>query len=296
MKPFLKWVGGKGQLLEEIRKYYPFSDKNITKYAEPFVGGGAVLFDILETYSLKQVYISDMNPDLVNTYQMIRDHKDELLTLLEKLQKGYIPKEQEDRKAFYLQARERFNLLRKDRKKEDCLEIAGLMIFLNRTCFNGLFRVNKKGDYNVPMGVYKAPLICDVENITAVSKALEFVEIVHGDYRDSRAFIDENTFVYIDPPYRPLTVTSAFTSYTHEGFDDEAQKELAKFVDEMTEKGAKIVVSNSDPKNVNEKDTFFEDIYQKHFIHQVKAARMVNSKGSGRGKISELLISNFEPE
>lgn len=294
MKPFLKWVGGKGQLLDEIRKYYPFFDKTITKYAEPFVGGGAVLFDIIKQYTLERIYISDMNFDLINTYVTIRDKSDDLIGLLSQWQNEFSPKLQNDRKIIYSQKRERFNFLRSHELKDNCVERAALMIFLNRTCFNGLFRVNKKGLYNVPMGAYKNPHICDEENIRAVSKLLQKVEIYCADYRESQNFIDSHTFVYIDPPYRPLTTTAAFTSYTYNGFDDNAQKELAKFVDVLSGKGAKVLVSNSDPKNSNPDDTFFDDIYSNYYIHRVKAYRMVNSKGSGRGKISEILVSNFK--
>ena len=164
---------------------------------------------------------------------------------------------------------------------------------MNKTCFNGLYRVNKKGAYNVPMGAYKRPLICDEENLRGISAKLQNVEIVCGDYSKARDFIDEHTFVYFDPPYRPLTATASFTSYTADCFNDDDQIALAKFVDEMAAKGAKVVVSNSDPKNPDEEDMFFDDIYAAHKIRRVSATRMINSKATARGKISELLISNF---
>lgn len=167
------------------------------------------------------------------------------------------------------------------------------MIFLNKTCFNGLFRVNKRGLFNVPMGSYKHPMICDENNLRAVSEKLQNVAIFCGDYREAADFIDENTFVYFDPPYRPITYTSAFTAYTENLFDDKAQIELACFVDSMHRKGAKTVVSNSDPKNTNIEDNFFDDIYSNHKIKRVEAARMINCNGEARGKIKELLISNF---
>ena len=167
------------------------------------------------------------------------------------------------------------------------------MIFLNKTCFNGLFRVNRKGLFNVPMGAYKNPMICDEENLRAASDKLKNVTVVCGDYKKSADFIDEHTFAYFDPPYRPLSETSNFTSYTEELFCDEKQIELAHFVDSMCLKGAHVVVSNSDPKNANADDNFFDEIYSKHHISRVMASRMINSKSSGRGEISELLISNF---
>ena len=246
VKPFLKWAGGKGQLIKEIEKYYPFENSNIIKYAEPFVGGGAVLFDILSKYNLEEIYISDINAELINTYVIIREHIEELISLLNRYQSEYIPLETEERKPYYLKKRERFNDLKVNGNKGENIEKAALMIFLNKTCFNGLYRVNKKGLFNVPMGAYKNPLICDEKNLRAVSEKLQNVKIVCGDYKKSDDFIDENTFVYFDPPYRPLTETASFTAYTENLFDDEKQIELANFVESLHTKGAKVVVSNSD--------------------------------------------------
>ena len=293
VKPFLKWAGGKGQLLKEIEKYYAFDNAVITKYAEPFVGGGAVLFDILSKYNLEEIYISDINAELINTYVIVRDNIEELIKLLKKYQLEYVPLETEERKSYYMAKRERFNNLKVNGNEAENIEKAALMIFLNKTCFNGLYRVNKKGLFNVPMGAYKNPLICDEKNLRAVSEKLQNVKIVCGDYRDSADFIDENTFVYFDPPYRPLTETASFTAYTENLFNDEEQIELAEFVESMHKKGAKIVVSNSDPKNSNTEDDFFDNIYSAHKIKRVEATRMINCNSESRGKIKELLISNF---
>lgn len=293
VKPFLKWAGGKGQLLSEIEKYYPFSDKKITKYAEPFVGGGAVLFDILSKYDLDKVYISDINPELINTYRIIRDDIDELIAMLSAMQDNFVPMDTEHRKSYYLAKRARFNDLKVNSDESINMEKAALMIFLNKTCFNGLFRVNKKGLFNVPMGSYKKPLICDEENLRAVSEKLHRVKIVCGDYKESADFIDANTFVYFDPPYRPITNTASFTAYTENLFNDEEQVELARFVDDMHCRGAKIVISNSDPKNSNIEDDFFDNIYSSYKIKRVEATRMINCNSEARGKIKELLISNF---
>lgn len=292
VKPFLKWAGGKGQLLHEIQKYYPFNN-GITKYAEPFVGGGAVLFDILAKYDLREIYISDINAELINTYTIVRDNIDDLIEMLYTLQNGFITLDTENRKNYYAEKRDRFNSLKVNNDINENIEKAALMIFLNKTCFNGLYRVNKKGFFNVPMGSYKNPLICDEENLRKVSQKLQNVKIVCGDYRESVNFIDENTFIYFDPPYRPITNTASFTAYTENLFNDKEQIELANFVDAMDKKGAKIVISNSDPKNTNAEDNFFDDIYSKHNINRVEANRMINSKGASRGKIKELLISNF---
>lgn len=293
VKPFLKWAGGKSQLLKEIAHYYPFADGNIKKYAEPFVGGGAVLFDILNKYILDEIYISDISADLMNTYRIVRDEIDALIEMLRSLQKDFLPLDAEQRKAYYMQKRDRFNELSISENKSANIEKAALMIFLNKTCFNGLYRVNRKGKFNVPMGAYKNPMICDENNLRAVSEKLQRVTIVCGDYRQSADFIDANTFVYFDPPYRPLTDTASFTAYTEELFNDQKQSELAEFVEAMHKKGAKIVVSNSDPKNANPEDDFFDDIYASHKIKRVEATRMINSNSEARGKIKELLISNF---
>ncbi len=293
VKPFLKWAGGKSQLLKEIERYYPFADSNITKYAEPFVGGGAVLFDILDKFDLQEVYISDINAELINTYRIVRDNVDAIIKMLLRFQNEYIPLDTDRRKIYYNEKRMRFNDLKVNRNDNINIEKAALMIFLNKTCFNGLFRVNKKGLFNVPMGAYKNPLICDENNLRTVSEKLHNVTIVCGDYKEAANFIDEHTFVYFDPPYRPITDTASFTAYTENLFNDKQQIELARFVDDMHKKGAKIVISNSDPKNVNEQDDFFDNIYADRKIKRVEATRMINCNSAARGKIKELLISNF---
>lgn len=293
IKPFLKWAGGKGQLLCEIEKYYPFENGKITKYAEPFVGGGAVLFDILSKYDLEAVYISDINAELINTYRIIRDDVYELICMLMAMQNEFVSMSIDDRKTYYLSKRERFNYLKVNGNESINIEKAVLMIFLNKTCFNGLFRVNRKGLFNVPMGSYKNPIICDEENLRAVSEKLQDVTIVRGDYRESADFIDDSTFVYFDPPYRPITDTASFTAYTKHLFNDVEQIELAKFVNDMHQKGAMVVISNSDPKNSNTDDDFFDNIYSCHKIKRVEATRMINCNSEARGKIKELLISNF---
>ena len=293
IKPFLKWAGGKGQLLGEIEKYYPFKNGKINKYAEPFVGGGAVLFDILSKYDLESAYISDINAELINTYRVIRDNIDELIETLIIMQSEFTSMDKERRKAYYLLKRERFNDLKVNSDGNTNAEKAALVIFLNRTCFNGLYRVNKKGLFNVPMGSYENPMICDERNLRAVAERLKNVIIVCGDYKESADFIDERTFVYFDPPYRPITDTASFTAYTENVFDDAKQVELACFTDLMRKKGAKILISNSDPKNSNAEDNFFDDIYSEYNIRRIDAVRAINCKGQARGKIKELLISDF---
>ena len=293
-KPFIKWVGGKGQLLPEINKLYPIElGKTINKYAEIFIGGGAVLFDILSKYKLDEIYISDKNLELINTYKSIRDSVDILIKSLKEMEEGYIPLDDENRKIYYYKKRQKYNKL-KINIEENNIEKASLFIFLNKTCFNGLYRVNKKGEFNVPMGAYKNPKICDKENLKNVSMALKNVKIIYADYRESESFIDEKTFVYIDPPYRPLNTSSSFTSYTENDFSDKEQIELAEYIDLLNKKKAKIVMSNSDPKNNNIDDNFFDKLYKNYNINRVKATRMLNSNASLRGAINELLITNYE--
>ena len=293
-KPFIKWVGGKGQLLPEINKLYPIElGKTINKYAEIFIGGGAVLFDILSKYKLDEVYISDKNLELINAYKSIRDNIDILIKSLKEMEEEYIPLDDENRKIYYYEKRQKYNKL-KINIEENNIEKASLFIFLNKTCFNGLYRVNKKGEFNVPMGAYKNPKICDKENLKNVSMALKNVKIIYADYRESENFIDEKTFVYIDPPYRPLNTSSSFTSYTENDFSDKEQIELAEYIDLLNKKKAKIVMSNSDPKNNNIDDNFFDKLYKNYNINRVKATRMLNSNASLRGAINELLITNYE--
>ena len=293
-KPFIKWVGGKGQLLPEINKLYPVElGKNINKYAEIFIGGGAVLFDILSKYKLDEVYISDKNLELINTYKSIRDNVDILIKSLKGMEEQYIPLDNENRKDYYYKKREEYNSL-KINSEVNNIEKAVLFIFLNKTCFNGLYRVNKKGEFNVPMGAYKKPKICDEENLKNVSLTLRNVKIVYADYRESEKFIDDKTFVYIDPPYRPLNITSSFTSYTENDFNDKEQIELAEYINVLNKKGAKIVISNSDPKNNDIDDNFFDKLYKNYNINRVKATRMLNSNASLRGAINELLITNYK--
>lgn len=293
VKPFVKWAGGKSQLLEKIRAKYPFAtNPDIRKYAEPFVGGGAVLFDVLSNYNLDEVFINDVNQELINTYRHIKHDVDELIIELSQIEHEYLIRDQENRKVFFYEKRSRYNELITLKESSSCLESAVLFIFLNKTCFNGLYRVNGKGLYNVPSGVYKSPKICDESNLRKASKLLEKTHINCGDYHLADDFIDNTTFVYFDPPYRPLTATASFTSYTQEQFNDENQIELAKFIKTINSRGARILLSNSDPKNTNPEDEFFDNLYKNFTIERVQASRAINSKGNGRGYITEILVSN----
>ena len=289
-KPFIKWAGGKSQLLCEMRSKYPTT---IEKYCEPFVGGGAVLFDVLSNYQPKEVLINDINAELINTYRQIKENCEPLILQLSDFQDKYKSFSDEQRKALFFEKRDRFNSLKINGKPDDNIEKAVLFIFINKTCFNGLYRVNSKGLFNVPFNNAKNPLLCDAENLRACSEVLQNVEMTVGDYSLCESFIDDKTFVYIDPPYRPLTQTAAFTSYSENDFSDIQQVELEMFVERISRKGARVIASNSDPKNVNAEDNFFDDLYSKFKIERIFASRAINSKGSGRGKISELLVANF---
>ena len=291
LKPFIKWVGGKSQLVDQIKAMISADGERIlTKYAEPMVGGGALFFSILSKYDFKELYISDINAELINAYQVIKTDVENLIEKLNEMQLLFLPMGDNGRKYFYYSVREKFNstLL----SAETATDKAAQFIFLNKTCFNGLYRVNKKGQFNVPMGAYKNPTICDDENLRNIHNALQNVTIVCGDYTLSKSFIDKETFVYLDPPYRPISETSGFTAYNTDCFDDNEQIRLAKFIDEINLLGSKIILSNSDPKNVNEEDTFFDDLYKNYKIKRVEAIRAINSKGDKRGKINELLICN----
>lgn len=236
-KPFIKWAGGKNQLLPDIRKKYPVGlGKDITKYCEPFVGGGAVFFDVLSKYNFSEILINDFNRELINTYTQIKNHLSELIIELSKMQEFFWQFGTERRKEYYYHMRDRFNYFKINGDEAVNVEKAALFIFLNKTCFNGLFRVNKKGLFNVPMGAYKMPLICDVDNLITISASLKNITIKCGDYKECIDFIDKNTFVYIDPPYRPITPTSSFTSYSETEFKDKEQRELGHFVDNITKK------------------------------------------------------------
>ena len=291
LKPFVKWVGGKSQLVEQIEKMLPTDgEKVLIKYTEPMVGGGALFFSILSKYDFEELYISDINAELINAYQAVKNDVENLIAKLNEMQMLFLPMDENGRKYFYYTVRERFNST--TLTEETATEKAAQFIFLNKTCFNGLYRVNRKGQFNVPMGAYKNPTICDDENLRNIHEALQNVTIVCGDYSMSKSFIDKDTFVYLDPPYRPISETSAFTAYNTDAFDDNEQIRLAKFIDEINLSGAKIVLSNSDPKNVNEEDNFFDDLYKNYKINRVEASRAINSKGDKRGKINELLICN----
>lgn len=289
-RPFVKWVGGKTQLLDEVRKSLPpdFVTRPHLTYVEPFVGGGAVLFWILQAYpNITRAVINDINEELICTYRVIQGNVEELVAGLARIQEEYLPLSADGRKAYFVEKRALFNT-----KKTAPVETAALFIFLNRTCFNGLYRVNSKGGFNVPHGRYANPRICDSDNLRACSSVLQKVEILCGDFAETGRYAGPDTLYYFDPPYKPITATSSFTSYSRDGFDDGEQIRLRDFCDRISRDGAMFVASNSDPKEVNPDENFLDALYDHFVIKRVSAARMINSDASGRGAISELMISN----
>ena len=275
-KPFVKWVGGKRQLLKQFRDLglYPPEGFNATKntYFEPFVGGGAVFFDLLP----KKAVLSDLNNELVATYNVIKNNVNELIDSLKKYKHN---------KEYFLKIR-----AQKAEGLSD-IAIASRFIYLNRTCFNGMYRVNSRGEFNVPFGDNKNPLICDEVNLRKVSASLQKVTINHADYKNVLKKAKKGDFVYFDPPYYPINKTSSFTAYTKDSFLDKEQIELRNTFYELHKRGCFVMLSNSDTPFINKIYSELKD--RKIKINKVQAGRAINSKGTGRGKITEVLVTNY---
>ena len=300
-KPFLKWIGGKKQLLKEIERRLPEDikkTKRIDNYFEPFLGGGAVFFHLKYKYEIEESFLSDLNPELILTYNVIKKDPDKLIDGLELFESDFLELSDEKRKKYYNDRRAEFNNDLKtfnfEKYSKDTIKRAIYMIFLNKTCFNGMFRVNNRGEFNVPIGRYKKPKICDKENLYNVHEVLnDHVTITQRNYLETEVIIPENSFVYLDPPYRPLNKTSSFTSYTSSEFKEEDQIRLSEYFKTLTENKVKVMLSNSDPTNYGNKDDFFERYYDPKMIKTVKAIRSINSNGKKRNKINELMIINY---
>ena len=289
-KPFLKWAGGKTQLLAVIGSKFHYKHKDKFVYIEPFVGSGAVLFWILNNYSnLEKVVINDINSDLINSYKTIKKDVITLIPILEQWENEYhsFADKEDLKKEYYYFKRKLFN-----KRTSNQIEQTALFIFLNRTCFNGLYRVNRKNEFNVPIGSYKRPMICDQDNLIAVSKSLQNVEILNSDFENTLVYATENSFFYFDPPYKPLSNTSNFNSYAKIEFNDDEQIRLKNFCDKLDLLKSKWILSNSDVKGKNPEDDFFDNLYKNYQINRVLARRNINSKASKRGQLSELLITN----
>ncbi len=291
LKPFIKWVGGKTQLLTDIYNNLPENKDDITTYIEPFIGGGSVLFNISKEFkSLNTIIINDLNTKLIYTYKSIKEQPDIICKKLKILQETYYNKSYEEKEKYYYEIRNEFN---------NNINIDSNFIFLNKTGFNGLYRENKAGMFNTPWNKSKTPCIYDEENIYDVSEFLNKYNIIilndsYSNVLNNRdQLFNKRTFIYMDPPYRPITKSSAFTAYTKSGFNDESQKQLKTFCDILNNKGCYWLLSNSDPKNSDINDNFFDDLYNEYNIIRVNAKRNINSKGDKRGNISELLIKNY---
>jgi len=296
-RPFLKWAGGKTQLLPVLIESLPPRPKDGYNYAEAFLGGGALFFELTNRGWIKTATLNDANPELILCYRTIRDSIAVVLKELRNIENAF-PDNLELQSDFFYEARKEWN-------SEICEDVGSypkklvgrrvaLTIFLNKTCYNGLFRINSKGEFNTPFGKYKNPKICDEANLTRVSESLQNVELLCGDYSELNNKESTSEFIYFDPPYRPLTTSASFTAYNKSGFNDENQKELANFVENISKKGTQILLSNSDPKVANPDDEFFDELYGGFHIKRILASRMINSKGDGRGKITEILVSNYD--
>ncbi|CDN32451.1 Methyl-directed repair DNA adenine methylase [Mucinivorans hirudinis] len=285
-KPFIKWVGGKSQLIEKIGENLPADFVRCSVYVEPFVGGGAVMFHVLQNYkNIKRAIVNDINHELILTYNIVKNDSKTLIKRLSRIEDEFYNLENsEQREEYFLEKREMFN-----QKNSDAITTSSLFIFLNKTCFNGLYRVNSKGLFNVPYGKYIKPVICDTATLLADSELLQRVEILEGDFSQTVKYASKDTLFYCDPPYKPISETSTFNSYAKGGFCDNEQERLKKFCDEVSLNGAMFLQSNSSPE-----DGFFDSLYNEYRIEKVLASRMVNSVGAKRGKITELLISNYQ--
>lgn len=294
-KPFVKWAGGKGNLLETLEVLLPadFDDLQNVTYIEPFVGGGAMLFHMLNNHkNIRRVVINDINKDLVRCYQLIANSPDVLIEMLRVIETNYYQVNFSARKDLYYAYRDQYN-----GENLHIDERAALFIFLNRTCFNGLYRVNAMGKFNVPYGRYKKPIICNEELIMADHHLFNSVELIirhPGDYKFVRQNLSRNhpNFVYFDPPYRPLSATSSFKEYSNNPFEDRQQEELKHFCDKLSAQNCLIMQSNSDSKTENG-DSYFEELYVGYDIQRILASRFINADPEKRKKLTEVVIRNY---
>ena len=295
MKPFLKWAGGKTQLLNKINEELPKDINNYKRYVEPFIGAGAVFFNLINNDMFQEYIINDINEKLINLYQIIRDDVNEFISEIEKLREQYLNSNEEEKSDLFYEIRNKFN-----NEKNDNMKLAVYFLFLNKTAFNGLYRENLKGEFNVPWGKYSSPSFFDEVQIREISRLLNLkndnnenrVKILNCRFEELEKYIDSDTFVYMDPPYRPVT-KGGFNSYNKSSFNDDSQIRLSEFYKKIDSKGAKLMLSNSDPKNLDENDEFFDELYSGFNIQRIYAKRAINSNGAGRGNITELLITNY---
>lgn len=298
-RPFIKWAGGKSQLIDEIDERLPVElrEREITTYFEPFLGGGAVFFYIAQKYSIERAILFDINEDLIITYKVIKYNPEELMRFIDYYKYLYNNLDIEKQKDFFYSIRENYNKNKVKINFNDYnngwIEHAAQMIFLNKTCYNGLYRLNSKGEFNVPFGKYKKVNFYDKENILYISALLQKAELYICDFEEIIHYDVNNAFIYFDPPYRPISQTASFTSYSKFHFSENDQIRLATIFKELDKRNTRLMLSNSDPKNVNPDDDFFEKHYKGFNIQRVYANRMINCNGEKRGKINELIITNY---
>ncbi len=298
-KPFLKWAGGKSQLIKQMNKFFPNNlfEGEIKKYVEPFIGGGAVFFHMAHKYQIPELFISDINSELIIVYKTIQHSLDDVIAVLSDMESKFLSFDETERNNYFYDIRTQFNQKKQNIDLQnynfELVERTAQIIFLNKTCFNGLFRVNSQGDFNVPIGKYKSPKICDSDNLKLVQQVLHRTHIYQGDFSRCESFVDKHSLVYFDPPYRPISDTSCFNAYAKQAFNDAEQLRLRDFFKSLDKKGALLILSNSDPKNENINDDFFETAYTGYRIEKVKAKRNINSNALKRMPINELLIMNY---
>lgn len=295
-KPFLKWAGGKGQLIAQLRSRLPaeiLKSRKIHKYFEPFVGGGAVFFWLSQEYEIKEAFLYDINPEIVMAYKSVQSKMKALILELQNLEKEYHSSGKALRDKIYYEKRVEYNEYISKRIPNNAVRRTALLIFLNKTCFNGLFRVNSRGLFNVPFGRYERPTICDRENLLAIHEVLKNTHIECADFGKCLENADSKSFVYFDPPYRPISRTASFTGYIKDGFNDSDQRRLKQIFDKLNKIGAKVMLSNSDPKNIDPDDNFFDTLYRQYYIDRLSATRMINCNSTKRGLIKEILITNY---
>lgn len=290
VKPFVKWVGGKTQLLRNIESKFPYDRNQTFTYVEPFVGGGAVLWWVLNNFPrVNRAIINDANTDLINVYKVVKSDVDELILILQQLEHEYhlLSESIDKRKDYYYTVRKRFNT-----RESDKVVQAALFIFLNKTCFNGLYRVNKSNEYNVPMGSCKKPTICSKLNLLAAHMLLKKAVIISTDFEYTLEYVVGKPLFYLDPPYKPLSDTANFTAYTTNVFDDDEQVRLKEFCDRLQSLGYKWVLSNSDVRSVDPDNSFFDDLFENYTIDRVTVKRNIAANAKNRGRVTELLITN----
>lgn len=297
-KPFLKWAGGKRQLLDQFKKHFPrelCEQGKIKHFYEPFLGSGAVFFWVAQHCTIEKAYLNELNPEIYLCYISIKKNVEAVIKSLKAYEKKYNSCDDKGKEVFYYKIRKVYNATQKGLSEKRCISEAdnkrvAMTIFLNRTCFNGLYRVNSKGEFNVPFGRYLNPKICDAENLRNVSKILQKVKITNEDFSVIKNKIKSDSFVYFDPPYKPISETASFTAYSSNSFTDEDQERLALLVRDIDKNThAKIMLSNSAPKS-----DYFEDLYAGFRIEKVSATRLINCVAEKRGKVNEILIMNYK--